>query len=113
MDADYTTGRIFFLSLSGSTLVSRERKDKLEWRGYILINLQHSSFLLAMNANRLIRRESADSEFIIRKFDVKSSGFFLVDNYCLLNYRHTKRHTIYSLIILLNLEINVHSTGYR
>lgn len=66
MDADYTTGRIFFLSLSGSTLVSRERKDKLEWRGYILINLQHSSFLLAMNANRLIRRESADSEFTIR-----------------------------------------------
>lgn len=57
---------LFSFSLWKRTLVSRERKDKLEWRGYILINLQHSSFLLAMNANRLIRRESADSEFTIR-----------------------------------------------
>lgn len=70
-------------------LVSKERKDKLEWRRYALINLQHSSFLLAVNANRLIRRESADSEFTIR------SKIFLVDNYCLLNYRHTRHYYLF------------------
>lgn len=77
-------GSLFFLFL-----VSKERKDKLEWRRYVLINLHHSSFLLAMNANRLIRRESADSEFTIR------SKIFLVDNYCLLNYRRTRHYYLF------------------